>query len=201
MAVTLVLEKQTNSPLYLPESKRTEVRSENNLISMRGKLLHLAMTESYVERKTVSKSEYDGSNLIPSSLRNMLMMKPKRRRSRSFGFSFDEIRLTTMFVVFDRIWWSDQEIGVIFNGLQSHVLQALGHQCGDGIEKRTKFRIVLARNDAAFVSLVEGRLNITDPSEREESDANDRLRLEDALLCQLFTSRIHVPFARRMECG
>ena len=73
-----------------------------------------------------------------------------------------------MFVVFDRFRWRDEQIGVVFDVVQSQVLQALGHQSCDGVEKRTKFRIILTWNDAAFVSLVEGRLDIADPSEREE---------------------------------
>lgn len=75
---------------------------------------------------------------------------------------------TAVFVAFDRFGRCDQQIGVVLDGEQGHVLQALGHQCRYGVEERAKLRIVLAGHDASLVSLVEYRLNVTDPSGKTE---------------------------------
>ena len=73
-----------------------------------------------------------------------------------------------MFIVLDRFRWRNQEIGVIIDGEQGHVLQTLRHQRGHGIEEGTEFRVILTRDDASFVSLVEDRLDVTDPPIRTD---------------------------------
>lgn len=91
---------EIKTKFYSKKNKLTTPRSENNLASILGKLLHLAIIKSYIERKTVSKSLNDGSNLIPSSFKNILTIKPKRKKNQ-YPCKKKQLSHTAMFIIFN----------------------------------------------------------------------------------------------------